>query len=345
MQFIDEVKLTIKAGDGGNGAIAFRRERYRPKGGPSGGDGGKGGHIIFKADTNLNTLLDLHGKVRIEAKQGENGRGKDCHGKSSKPLVVRVPVGTMVFDDVTGRLMGDLTKNDEELLAAKGGKGGLGNMHFATSSNQAPQKASAGQIGEERSVRLELKLLADAGLVGLPSVGKSSLISRLSAARPKIAQYPFTTLVPNLGVVRMGDESSFVMADIPGIIKGASQGAGLGIQFLKHIQRTAVLLYVVACESGRQCDPYDDFLTLKKELGRFDEDLAKRPFLIVLNKIDLPETQKARDLLSETSTKNGIELAVCSAITGQGLEDLKSAVWRLIKEGKISAETSDSSME
>lgn len=326
MQFIDEVKLFIKAGDGGNGAIAFRRERYRPNGGPSGGDGGNGGSVVFVADENVGTLLDLKYRHKLEAKRGENGQGKDCYGKSASDLLIRVPVGTVIYDEDTHQQVGDLTAHSETFVAAQGGKGGLGNIHFATPSNQAPQKATSGTEGEQRNVRLELKLLADVGLVGLPSVGKSSLISRMSAAKPKIAEYHFTTLVPNLGVVRIGPGEHFVMADIPGLIQGASEGAGLGIRFLRHIQRTAILVFVLALDATLENDLLEDFGTLKKELESFDPDLMKRRFIVVLNKSDIPETKDLLPVVKNGLADQNVDVLLVSAATHEGLDTLKKTL-------------------
>ena len=335
MQFIDEVKINIKAGDGGDGAAAFRRERFRPNGGPAGGDGGNGGSIVFRADENLGTLLDLRYRHKLTAGRGQNGGGKDRYGKRADDLIVPVPLGTTIFDEDTGEIISDLVKHNQQFVAADGGKGGLGNIHFVTSSNQAPTKATPGYPGEIRNIRLELKLLADVGLVGLPSVGKSSLISRLSSAKPRVAQYPFTTLVPNLGVVDTGPGTSFVMADIPGLISGASNGAGLGIRFLKHIQRTALLLYVVAPDETEENDLYADFETLRKEVLAFDADLAKRSSLLLLNKSDLSCAKSAEAILRNNLDANNIELLTCSAATSEGLADLKKKLAHVIaKQGK-----------
>ena len=326
MQFIDEATLYVKAGDGGDGAIAFRREKFMPKGGPAGGDGGRGGDVTLCADRNLSTLLDLRYRHRLIAHRGEKGGGSDCHGRGAKALVVRVPVGTTVYDAAGDAPLGDLVAHDQELVVACGGKGGQGNMRFATPSNRAPRKATPGGSGEERTIRLELKLLADVGLVGLPNVGKSSIISRLSAARPRIADYPFTTLVPNLGVVEIGPGASFVMADIPGLIRGAATGAGLGLRFLRHIQRTAVLLYVLALDAAGEGDLLDDLNTLRAEVAAFDPSLATRTRLVVLNKADLPDTRDALPQLREALAESGEQLLVCSAATGVGLDVLKAAL-------------------
>ncbi len=331
MRFVDEVAMAVKAGDGGNGAVAFRRERHRPRGGPCGGDGGSGGDVVLVADRNLGTLLDLRSHPRLAAKRGQNGGGNDCHGRGAEPFVIRVPMGTTVFDDDTGAVIGDLTEHDQELVVAAGGTGGRGNMRFATSSNRAPRRADPGTPGEERSVRLELKLLADVGIVGLPNVGKSTLISRLSAARPKIADYPFTTLVPNLGVVEMGPGTSFVMADIPGIVRGAAQGAGLGFRFLRHVQRTAALLHMLAPTEGED-DLLGDFEDLSAEVATFDPQMASRPRIVALNKADLPDTREIESELRPVLEQRGIELFTISAVTGQGLDALKGRLAELVRD-------------
>jgi len=332
MQFIDEVTVFVKAGDGGNGAIAFRRERFRPKGGPAGGDGGRGGDVVLVADRNLGTLLDLRYRHRIEAERGRDGQGRDCHGRGGESITIRVPVGTLVFDDESGGELGDLVADGQELVVARGGRGGRGNMRFVTPSNQAPRKAEPGGSGEQRTVRLELKLLADVGLVGLPNVGKSTIVTRLSAARPKVADYPFTTLVPNLGVVELGPGSSFVVADIPGLVRGAAEGAGLGSRFLRHVQRTAILLHVVAPDESGDNDLLTDFEDLAREVGAFDAELAGRPRLVALNKLDLPVAREAEPELRKALAARGIDLVACSAATGEGLDDLRIALARMLGE-------------
>jgi GTP-binding protein len=332
MQFIDEATLHVKAGDGGDGAVAFRREKFVPKGGPAGGDGGRGGDVVLRADRNLSTLLDLRYRHRLGARRGENGGGRDCHGRGAKALVVRVPLGTVVYEVESGAPLGDLVAHDQELVVAQGGAGGQGNLRFATPSNRAPRKATPGEPGEERTIRLELKLLADVGLVGLPNVGKSSIVSRLSAARPRIADYPFTTLVPNLGVVEIGPGASFVMADIPGLIRGAASGVGLGSRFLRHVQRTAVLLFVLAVDAAGEGDLVDDLKALRAELQAFDPSLEARARLVVLNKADLPSTREAEPALRAELAKTGEALVVCSAATGEGLDALKAAVVAALAE-------------
>lgn len=343
MRFVDEVTLEIAAGDGGSGAVAFRREAGNPRGGPCGGDGGNGGDIVFKADRNVGTLLDLRSQSRVRAERGQNGMGKDRHGRCAPSKIIRVPVGTVVIDRDTGGIIGDLVEDEQELAAAKGGRGGFGNMHYTTSSNRAPRRADPGFPGEVKNVRLELKLLADVGLVGFPNAGKSTLISAVSAARPKIADYPFTTLTPNLGVVDMGiGAPSFVMADIPGLIEGAADGAGLGSRFLRHIQRTAVLLFVLAPRGDETFDPIADFDALKRELVRFDSDTAERPALAVLNKIDIPEVTKLAESLKASLAERNCELLLISAAGRTGLEPLKKALVHRISLAQKASTSPDS---
>ncbi len=331
MRFVDEVNLQITAGDGGDGAAAFRRESGNPRGGPCGGDGGKGGDIVFKADRNVGTLLDLRSQSIVRADRGHNGRGSDCHGKCALPKIIRVPVGTLIIDEDTDEIIGDLIEDEQEIVAAKGGRGGFGNMHYTTSSNRAPRRADSGYPGEIKNVRLELKLLADVGLVGFPNAGKSTLISALSAARPKIADYPFTTLVPNLGVVDMGVKTpSFVMADIPGLIEGAADGAGLGSRFLKHIQRTGVLLFVLAPTGDEEFDPKRDYKALAKEIKRFDEEMINRPKLAVLNKIDITGVADHAPSLKKYLARHKTQLLLISAAGHIGLLELKQKLSNLI---------------
>lgn len=338
MRFVDEVTLEIAAGDGGDGAAAFRRESGNPRGGPSGGDGGNGGDIILKADRNVGTLLDLRAQTRVRADRGQNGMGKDCHGKCAPPKIIRVPVGTLILDEDTGEVIGDLTVDGQEVVAAKGGHGGFGNIHYATSSNRAPRRSDPGYPGEVKNIRLDLKLLADVGLVGFPNAGKSTLISAVSAARPKIADYPFTTLVPNLGVVDMGiGVPSFIVADIPGLIEGAAEGVGLGSRFLRHIQRTAALLFVLGPRGDEMFDAISDFETLLNELEQFDPEMAGRPMLAVLNKIDMPEVDALTEALTIEFAARGVELLPISAAGRIGLEDLKKRLVRMIAEGREAA--------
>jgi GTP-binding protein len=330
--FIDEAKIYVKAGDGGDGAVAFRREPHVARGGPSGGDGGAGGSVVFEADPQLNTLLDFRFKQHHRAERGENGRNKDQYGRGGEDLVLRVPVGTVVYDDDTGEVIADLSESGARRVVAAGGKGGLGNIHFKSSINQAPRKATPGTPGEERKVRLELKLLADVGLLGFPNVGKSTFISRVSRARPKIADYPFTTMVPNLGVVGLDDLRTMVIADIPGLIEGAADGAGLGHRFLRHVERTRVLLHILECsalvEPGR--DPVRDFDTLNAELARYAPELAEKPQVVVLNKTDLTETRDAVEAVKATLADRGIELHSMSAATGEGVRELLETLWTFV---------------
>ena len=323
MKFVDEIELSVKGGDGGNGMVAFRREKYKPKMGPSGGDGGKGGSVIIVADDNVGTLIDLRYKKNIAAKRGGHGQGNDKYGKGSDNVMIRVPVGTIITDSDNETIIGDLTENGQKLIVAKGGEGGLGNIHFATSSNQAPTQSTEGGKGEFKNLKLELKLLADIGLVGFPSVGKSSIISKISASKPKIASYPFTTLVPNLGVVKISPEDSYVVADIPGLIENASSGAGLGIQFLKHIQRTAVLAYVVAIDETMENSLASNLRTLRNELDAYEEGLSSRHSVVVLNKMDIPFAAEIKIELQNYCKKHSLHLIEVSAATGEGLDKLK----------------------
>jgi GTP-binding protein len=329
VHFVDEATIRVKAGAGGNGAIAFRREKFVPKGGPSGGDGGDGASVVLVVDEGLSTLLDFRYRHEFDAPSGDNGANKDRYGRGGEDVVLRVPPGTQVFDEATGVLIGDLRAHGERLVVAQGGKGGRGNMHFATSTDRAPRKAEPGTPGEERSVRLELKLLADVGLLGFPNVGKSSLIARVSAARPKIADYPFTTLVPNLGTVGLSGERSFVVADIPGLIEGAHAGAGLGDRFLRHLDRTRLLVHLLdATAVGRT--PLRDYEAMNRELALYDPALAARPQLVVLNKIDLPDVRKRVKQIAAPFARRGIKLAAISAATGEGTAELLESIWRAL---------------
>lgn len=332
MRFIDEATIHVKAGDGGNGCIAFRREAHVPHGGPSGGDGGRGGDVIFIADRQLATLMDFRYKRHYKAERGEDGRNKDQYGRAGAHLELRVPAGTQVIDDETGELVADLTEDGTRLIICRGGEGGLGNIHFKTAWNQAPRQATDGTPGEERTLRLELKLLADVGLLGYPSVGKSTFISAVSKARPKIADYPFTTLVPNLGVVSLDSERSFVIADIPGLIEGAAEGAGLGHQFLRHVERTKVLLHILEANelAGPERDPVRDFDTLNRELQRYEPEMLNRPQVVVLNKADLTETRERLPALRAAFAERGIELHAMSAVTGEGVRPILELLWRHI---------------
>ena len=292
MKFIDRVKIYVQAGTGGNGTVAFRREAHVPKGGPSGGDGGRGGSVIFVATNSLSTLLDLRYYLEYKAQNGEKGHAKKMHGADADDLVIRVPVRTCVYDDDTGNIIADLTKDGQRAVIAKGGRGGRGNARFASSRNPAPKICENGEPGEKFNLRVELKLLADVGLVGFPSVGKSTLLSVVSKARPQIADYHFTTIVPNLGVVQVKDGRSFVMADLPGLIEGASQGKGLGHQFLRHIERCRVIVHVIDMSGSEGRDPYEDYVTINKELGEYEYRLLERPQIIVANKMDGDEAEE-----------------------------------------------------
>ncbi len=337
MHFVDEVTIRLRAGDGGKGAVAFRREKFVPKGGPSGGDGGDGGSVVLVVDEGLSTLLDFRYKSEFAAPAGESGANKDRYGHAGADVILRVPPGTQVFDATSGALIGDLRTHGERFVAAQGGKGGRGNMHFASSTDRAPRRSEPGTPAEERTIRLELKLLADVGLLGFPNVGKSSLIARISAARPKIADYPFTTLVPNLGTVGLSDERSFVVADIPGLIEGAHAGAGLGDRFLRHLERTRLLVHLLDAaadggpEGGSARTPLRDFDTMNRELALYDADLAARPQIVVLNKIDLPEVRQRAKQLARTFAKRGVVLHAISAATGEGTPELLEAIWKALR--------------
>jgi GTP-binding protein len=342
MKFVDSCEVTVSGGKGGNGSIAFRREKFVPFGGPSGGDGGRGGSVIFTTDPGMSTLLDLtHARV-LRAEAGENGMGSDCYGKGGEDLVVRVPVGTQVFDSLTGNLLFDLDAPNTRTVVAKGGRGGRGNIHFATSQDRAPRRAEPGDAGDERKVRLELKVIADVGLLGFPNVGKSTFIRAISHAKPKVADYPFTTLTPHLGVVSIGEEASFVMADIPGLIPGAAEGAGLGIRFLKHVERTRALLHLVTLDHGEGRDPLGDWTALNDELAKFDPELAKRPQIVAMSKADLPEVQEAYAREKPRFAKKKVDLRLVSAATGAGVRELLIALYQLVRQarGEIPAEES-----
>ena len=348
--FIDEIKIFVKAGDGGNGCVSFRREKYVPKGGPDGGDGGKGGDIIFKATKSKSTLIDFHFKPHIKAERGAHGKGSNCHGKGRKNKIIEVPVGTLVYDPESSMLIADLKKDGEEVCVANGGKGGRGNARFKSSVNQAPRNAEDGYPGEEKWLRLELKLLADVGLVGFPNAGKSTLISRVSKAKPKIADYPFTTLHPNLGVVSLNDGRSFVMADIPGLIEGAHEGAGLGLKFLKHIERTKVLVYLLDINGYGGKDTAGNLKALKRELKSYDSNLLKKPQIVIINKIDLLPSSQADLSTIEKKGKNKVgkkeveilkekikkiikgKVFAISAVTGEGIKEMLYALGEILSK-------------
>jgi len=323
MKFIDEVLIKVFAGDGGNGIASFRREKFEPMGGPSGGDGGRGGSIFFQADENLNTLIDFRFKKEHRAQRGENGRSSDQYGAAGEDLILKVPVGTVIKDSFSENIFGDLTQHGQKILVAKGGKGGLGNIHFKSSINRAPRQFTHGELGEEFELFLELKLIADIGLVGLPNAGKSSFIRKVSAATPKVADYPFTTLQPNLGVVKFDIDKSFVIADVPGLIEGASDGVGLGDKFLKHLTRTRLLLHLIDGLSNISgSDPIDDAKTIISELKKYEETLFNKPRWIVLNKIDLNYDVDA--LKKKIKDKIGWDdkIFVISSLTRQGCQEL-----------------------
>lgn len=315
--FVDEVEIRVEAGNGGDGCTAFRREKYISMGGPYGGNGGHGGDIIFKVDQGLHTLLDLRYQKILKGQKGENGRGKNQHGKGAQPLVIKVPQGTVVTDLDTGLIIADLSKKDQEEIIAKGGRGGRGNTAFKTQTNTAPDYSENGEEGEKKNLKIEVKMLADVGLVGLPSVGKSTIISCVSKSKPKIAAYHFTTLNPNLGVVKSSDGRSFVMADLPGLIEGASEGEGLGDKFLRHIERTRVICHVIDMSGSEARDPYGDFVLINKELEAFNEKLIKKPMIVVANKMDI---EGARENLEEFKKKVDCEIYEVSAATNQGLQ-------------------------
>ena len=329
--FVDYTKIIIKSGDGGNGAVSFRREKYVAAGGPDGGDGGKGGNIIFEVDPDSNTLIDFRYNRKFKAQNGENGSGAHKFGKSGEDLVVKVPKGTIVKDAQTGKVIADLSEEGQRKLILPGGRGGRGNSHFATSTRQAPRFAQDGEKGIEKEVILELKLLADVGLIGFPNVGKSTLLSRVTAATPKIANYHFTTIYPNLGVVKTDYGDSFVLADIPGVIEGASEGVGLGIQFLRHIERTRLLLHVIDCSGSEGRNPVDDFHIINEELKKYSEKLSKRKQIIVANKLDIMQDDTLYKELAALAQKENIEIFKISAVTGEGIKELFNHVSNVLK--------------
>jgi GTP-binding protein len=332
--FIDEAKIRVKAGDGGNGCMAFRREKFVPRGGPSGGDGGRGGDVVMVASQRHNTLIHFRYNPEHKSQRGEHGMGSNCSGQDGDSIILQVPVGTALYDQETGELVHDFQHPDERLVVAKGGRGGRGNQHFATSTHQAPREHELGRAGEERLYRLELKLLADVGLVGYPNAGKSTLIARISAAKPKIADYPFTTLEPNLGVVTVGEEpelQSFVVADVPGLIEGAHLGQGLGVQFLRHIERTSVIAHLVDVSdaSGRP-DAVEDFKIINKELASFGNGIDEKPMIVVATKIDAANPKKLKKLAAHAKRRKLAFYAI-SAVTGAGIDELKWAFARAVR--------------
>jgi GTPase len=326
--FIDEAKIFVEAGDGGRGCVSFRREKFVPKGGPDGGDGGKGGDIVLEVDRNIGTLLDFRYKQRFSAARGEHGRGSDQKGRDGSDYVVRVPLGTVVRRADSGAVLADLVSHEQRLIAAHGGRGGRGNTRFKSATNQAPRHAEPGEPGETRWLTLELKLLADVGLIGLPNVGKSTLLARISAARPKIAPYPFTTLIPQLGIVGLRDERSCVVADIPGIIAGAHEGKGLGHQFLRHIERTRLLIHLVDMTTLGENDPLMNFETVNRELLAYDPQLAEKPQVVVATKMDIPTAKQAWERFQPAIAARGFRVLAISAVTGEGIGTLLDELYR-----------------
>lgn len=341
MKFFDEALISVSAGNGGNGAVSFRREKYVPRGGPDGGDGGRGGNIIMLADRNLNTLIDYRYTRNYRAEHGENGRGADCFGKGGTDLILRVPVGTVITDSISGEVIADLSTDAASAIVAKGGMGGAGNLRFKSSTNRAPRQSTPGEPGEAKELKLELKVLADVGLLGLPNAGKSTFIRAVSAARPKVADYPFTTLQPNLGVVRVADNQSFVIADIPGLIRGASTGAGLGHRFLKHLQRTHVLLHIIdTAPLDPSVDPIADAHAIIEELRNYDESLYLKPRWIVLNKIDLIPEDERKEKIGSLLKRLGASHPVfqVSAATGEGCTVLCQKIMQFLESTRKNAQ-------
>ena len=330
MKFVDEIKIQVKSGAGGAGCVSFRREKFIPLGGPDGGDGGKGGDVLFQVSPHLATLLDLRHKPHLKAGRGKHGMGKDRHGASGEDLTVYVPLGTIIIDDETGETLADLSTPGQSLVLFKGGRGGQGNARFATATHKAPKFAQPGEPGEERWLRLELKLMADVGLLGFPSVGKSSFIAKVSAARPKIADYPFTTLVPNLGVVRYKDFRSFVVADIPGLIEGAHHGAGLGLRFLRHVERTDLLLHILDISWMPDRDPVREYEAINLELALFSKELAEKRQIIVINKIDLPAVKENLPKIIPWFVVRNLKVFPISAATGEGITPLLDEIARTL---------------
>lgn len=330
--FIDRVKVCVKGGKGGNGIVAFLREKYRPKGGPAGGDGGKGGDVVFIATSSKHTLLDFKYKKHFKAQSGQHGKGKNQKGKDGEDLLIYVPCGTLIKDAQTEKVICDLVEEGQRCVVAKGGRGGRGNAHFATPTNQAPRYAEQGEEGEERWIMLELKLVADIGIVGLPNAGKSTLISKLTKAKPKIADYPFTTITPNLGVMELDEERRLVLADIPGLIEKAHAGAGLGHEFLRHIERTRFLLHLLDVSEHRDREPIEAFESVNREIRLYGEELSEKPQIVVANKTDTLSDRYILEELKEFVRERGYEFYAISALTGKGLEELKEALWKKYEE-------------
>jgi GTPase len=337
MKFVDEVRIKVEAGDGGDGCVAFRREKYEPRGGPSGGDGGGGGDVVLQVDGGLSTLLDLSYPQTLRAGRGEHGRGKQQSGARGADLVLRVPPGTLVYDEDDGGLLADLRAPGDTVVVARGGRGGLGNQHFATPTRRAPRKAQPGKPGEQKRLRLELRMLADAGLLGFPNVGKSTLIRAVSAARPQVADYPFTTLVPHLGVVRVDEEASFVLADVPGLIPGAHEGHGLGTRFLRHLSRTAVLVHLVDASGLTGRDPLDDYDVLRRELALASPELGAKPQIVVVGKLDLAETRAALPDVRARFAVRGVEVHAVSGATGEGTRELVQRIMATVQASRRAA--------
>ncbi|WP_366924100.1 GTPase ObgE [Metallumcola ferriviriculae] len=333
--FYDRAKIYVKGGDGGNGVVSFRREKYVPEGGPNGGDGGHGGNVIFQVDSGLRTLVDFRYSKHYKADRGQHGQGKNMHGRGAKDMVVNVPPGTVIKDEETGQVMGDLVESGQSMVVAQGGRGGRGNARFVSSKNRVPTFAEKGEPGEERQLILELKLLADVGLIGFPNVGKSTMISRISAAKPKIADYPFTTLVPNLGVVRLDEGRSFVVADIPGLVEGAHEGTGLGHRFLRHVERTRLLLHVLDGAQTEGRDIIEDYQIINRELAHYNEALSRRHQIVVVNKMDIPGSEENIHRLKDCLEPD-IPIVAVSAVTGDGIDKLLLLTAELLE--KIEAE-------
>ncbi|PHM45192.1 GTPase ObgE [Xenorhabdus mauleonii] len=343
MKFVDEARILVVAGDGGNGCVSFRREKYIPKGGPDGGDGGDGGDVYLLADENLNTLIDYRFEKSFRAERGQNGQSRDCTGKRGQDITIKVPVGTRVRDVATGEILGDMLRHEQRFMVAKGGFHGLGNTRFKSSVNRAPRQRTMGTPGESRELMLELMLLADVGMLGMPNAGKSTFIRAVSAAKPKVADYPFTTLVPSLGVVRMDNEQSFVVADIPGLIEGAAEGAGLGIRFLKHLERCRVLLHLIDLCPIDESDPVENARIIIKELHKYSEKLAEKPRWLVFNKVDLTDPEEAKQRAKAIADELGWEgdYYMISAVNRQGVKELCWDIMEFMKAQPRSQETSE----